>query len=161
MPYITIGPNNAYQVFVDEIDVDLVKSHAWYFTGRYVKRQQVYPKRLWDEKGKTRETFYLHREIVKPEEGLVVDHIDNNGLNNSRNNLRACTHADNLKNRDAVGVTWDNQKGKWKAGCQANNVRHFIGYFEDFNEGVKAYRDYTKKLYGEFAYDYERLKPNV
>lgn len=40
----------------------------------------------------------MHRDIMNPPAGLVIDHMDHNGLNNQRGNLRIVTHSENLRN---------------------------------------------------------------
>jgi len=40
----------------------------------------------------------IHRDVMKPEKGFVIDHIDGNTLNNQKDNLRICTHAQNIRN---------------------------------------------------------------
>ena len=44
-------------------------------------------------------TTLIHRFIMEPPDGLEVDHIDGNGLNNQKSNLRVVTHEENAKNR--------------------------------------------------------------
>src|SRR4051794_32206794 len=81
------------QTTVDEQDLELVRKYKWYAlkvaSGSYYATTQIQT-----EDGHKR--LYLHRLLMNPPAGLVVDHIDGNPLNNSRSNLRVCTQAQNL-----------------------------------------------------------------
>jgi hypothetical protein len=89
---------------------------------------------------------------------IVVDHIDGNGLNNQRSNLRRATqtqnHGNSRKRSDALhssfrGVT---KNGKyWRAIIRANNVRRNIGYFPTAEAAARAYDQAAIELFGEFA----------
>ncbi len=101
----------------------------------------------------------MHRFIMKPAEGLVVDHIDGNGLNNTRANLRICTYQQNICNRKGwgkdskyKGVCWDIYNKKWRAQINFNRECRYLGVFEDEIEAAKEYDKHAKKLFGEFAY---------
>lgn len=74
-------------------------------------------------------TKYLHREIMKPKAGLVVDHKNHDVLDNRRSNLRICTQAENTRNRKSKGYSWDSIHGYWlvvfyKQGKRATRVCH-------------------------------------
>lgn len=101
----------------------------------------------------------MHREIMRPGPGLVVDHIDRNGLHNRESNLRVCTPAENQRNRPAVGgssqykgVSYDKEHKKWEAGIHINGRRIHIGLFESEIEAARAYDRVARELFGEFAY---------
>jgi hypothetical protein len=102
----------------------------------------------------------MHREIMNTPDDLVVDHIDRNGLNNCKANLRLCTPTQNRRNAASVfgsisrykGVTWKKSRKKWFAEIQFNKKRYSLGYFEDEIAAAKAYDKKAKELFGEFAY---------
>ncbi len=107
-------------------------------------------------KGKT---VKMHREIMGGPGHLVVDHIDRNGLNNRKSNLRICTNAQNIRNAGPRGKGLSKYKGvsrhtrgkKWTAVIQLNNKTHYLGYFSDEIEAARAYDKRAKELHGEFA----------
>lgn len=103
----------------------------------------------------------LQRLIMAPPPGMVVDHINGDGLDNRRANLRICTHAENMRN-SAVhfsprktsrfkGVMHHPKTGKWQAAIQQNGVRLFLGTFEQEERAARAYDAAAKVLHGRFA----------
>lgn len=104
-------------------------------------------------------TVKMHRVIVDAPGHLVVDHIDRNGLNNCKSNLRVCTNAQNILNAGARGKGLSKYKGvsrhargkKWVSVIQLNKKTHYLGYFNDEIEAAKAYDKKASQLHGEFA----------
>lgn len=104
----------------------------------------------------------MHREIISPPGHLVVDHINHNGLDNRKANLRPATRAQNNYNRlifkrkdsssNYKGVAWKKDKKKWRAQIHFNGKCIFLGYFEDEKKAAKAYDKAAEKYYGQFAY---------
>jgi hypothetical protein len=113
------------------------------------------PKRKWYAVKDTR-TFYahakingksvpLHRLIMNPSKGMVVDHIDGDGLNNRRNNLRIVSQKENASNRTRVnknnkvgvsGVSYKEQNKKWVAQATNDGKRKHIGYANSTEEAI-------------------------
>lgn len=104
-------------------------------------------------------SVYMHRQITKDPKGLVVDHIDGNGLNNRGSNLRLCTVSENLRNRQPTragskykGVSFRKQRNKWRAEITLNGRHYHIGLFDNETDAAKAYDRKAAELFGEFAY---------
>lgn len=82
--------------------------------------------------------------------GLVVDHIDNDKLNNELSNLQIITHRENSsKDKKGgtskyVGVHWSIRHGKWVSQISINNVTIKLGYFEDEIEASRVYQEKLK-----------------
>ena len=101
----------------------------------------------------------MHRWITNAPPHLVVDHIDHNGLNNTRKNLRLCTFAQNTRNATGnahktskyKGVYWNRRIKKWVAVIQFNLKTHHLGYFTDETTAAHAYDKKAKQLHAQFA----------
>ena len=140
---------------VSEDDYKYLSQYSWYFkpkkgnVGGYAKCDCFNEKRV-----------YMHRVINKTPDGLFTDHINGNGLDNRRCNLRSCTNRQNLwgtgKSADNTsgykGVTWDKEKRKWLAQIRTNYKYKFLGYFDDKKDAAKAYDLAAKEQRGEYAY---------
>lgn len=96
---------------------------------------------------------------------MLVDHINGNGLDNRRSNLRLATAFQNLANM-AIRPHTSQYKGvsyykhrtsykKWVAEIRCNRKRVRLGAFESEIEAARAYNEAAKNLFGEFA----RLNP--
>jgi len=91
-------------------------------------------------------TVKMHRLIMDPPDNLVVDHIDHNGLNNRKSNLRLCTHSQNICNTLPIkgassrykGVSWNKKIKKWQAGIKCDKKPYLLGYFENEIDAARA-----------------------
>lgn len=90
-------------------------------------------------------------------DGLVVDHKDNDRLNNRLDNLRAATHAENLLNKfvqsnNRLGVRGVVQIGnRFKATIQKDRIHECIGSFANLDDAVAARNEAVARLHGKFA----------
>jgi hypothetical protein len=105
-----------------------------------------------------RKTLRMHQLIMEAKGGQFVDHINGNGLDNRRENLRFCTNAQNQMNQRTTknisgykGVFWYPRYNKWISKICYNKKEYFLGYFTDKIEAAKAYDAKAEELFGEFA----------
>ena len=142
---------------VDDSDFEAMSALKWYATEIY---NTFYAVRVVTEENGKRKMVYMHRLIIGAAcDGLQVDHVDMNGLNNQRNNLRACTRSENQRNRAIdrnntsgfKGVSWDKKRGKWRAYIRLNGKEMFLGRFAEAAAAYAARCDAAVKLHGEFA----------
>ena len=96
--------------------------------------------------------IFMHRLILFGENDnkkLLVDHKNHNVLDNQRNNLRKCTYAQNLWNRNKFknnksghkGIYWHKANKKWAAQIQVNGNKIHLGSFLDINDAITARKD--------------------
>jgi hypothetical protein len=101
----------------------------------------------------------LHRLIMNAPDGLVVDHINGDSLDNRRANLRLVTHLQNHWNRRKKknttslfnGVCFHKEKRKWTAYIDVAGKRIYLGSFDFEVDAAKTYDEAAKKYRGEFA----------
>lgn len=107
----------------------------------------------------SRKTERMHRLIAGADPGVQVDHIDGNGLNNQRCNLRICLGAENARNRKLSknsasglkGVGWHKRSKKWQARIAVGGRRVCLGLFASLSEAAEAYDRAAVEMHGEFA----------
>ena len=101
----------------------------------------------------------MHRILMNPPEKMTVDHINGNGLDNRKENLRICTVSENKCNSGKTranssgykGVTWHNPTKKWVVRLMVRGEFIRMGSFIDKKEAALAYNKAAKKYHGEFA----------
>lgn len=134
---------------VDDADYDLVKHIHW----RETRSKYTSYARGWNPE--TKRDVLLHRYLLRPPEHLHVDHIDGNGLNNLRRNIRVVTLAQN-RSRCRVtsqtgykGVT--KNRGRFLAQITIKGRVYNLGRYDDPIEAAIAYDVAAAQAFGEFA----------
>lgn len=135
---------------LDDEDFRLFSKNKWC---AMKSKKSYYAIRKFGEK-----TLYLHREILKCKTGEIVDHINGNGLDNRKNNLRICSNAENSRNRKILkhsskykGVYWNKSKNKWHAQICFNYKNINLGYFKNEMAAAFRYDLKAKALFGQYA----------
>jgi hypothetical protein len=105
--------------------------------------------------------IYMHRLILNlTDQKVQADHLDGDGLNNQRSNLRVATNAQNAKNRGLyksntsgyTGVTFHKASGLWHAVITSDGHHISLWYFHDPKEASEVYKEAALKYHGSFAY---------
>lgn len=142
------------EILVDPVDSWLLAAFHWH---RHTVGRMHYARGKISRHRKV----YLHRIIVRADEHLVVDHINGNGFDNRRSNLRVCTRAQN--NRHQLRVRGDNHSGftgvyrsstasvRWYAQIKVNGRAISLGSFGSFQEAMAARMAAEQRYFGEFA----------
>jgi hypothetical protein len=139
---------DSFYAYVDAADYEWLSQWTWYMcAGGYAGRT---------EKGTL---ILLHRAIMKPPKGMVVDHIDGNRANNCRFNLRVCTRRENERNKRKrrgtsspyKGVYRERKTGKYYATCIYQGEHLHRGRFDDEIEAARAYDRAAAALLDAYA----------
>lgn len=144
---------------VDDEDYEfLVNFNSWCATTH--KRRKTFYAVSSKMVGDKCKNFFMHRLLLNiSSNDLFVDHIDGNGLNNQRSNLRICTRNENQQNRPKnknnksgyKGVYWNTERGKWQADIMVDKKKVYLGRFDNVELAAKAYKDAALKYHAEYA----------
>lgn len=142
---------------VSDDDYEELSKYKWYYK---TWKGREYAERVINLGGKFKNTP-MHRIIVGAKPGEEVDHRDGNGLNNCRENLRVCTHLENIRNQKKrinntsgyKGVIFEKQQTHkpWRARIKIRGKDIHLGLFARKEDAAKAYDKAALKFFGEFA----------
>lgn len=129
--------------FIDDEDFSYVNKHTWYLHSKGYAITAKHKK--------------MHRLLFNKTK--QIDHINGNGLDNRRSNLREATNSQNQCNRGRPktnksgykGVSWSKDKNKWQATIYKNGKQFNLGRSKNIKNVVLAYRLAARELHGEFA----------
>lgn len=149
--------SRGYEAIIDAEDAPLVDSHNWFAVTQH---NCIYAKREKYLKGGGRKYIAMHRVIAGAADEKVVDHINHNGLDNRKVNLRVCEHCQNIQNQRLrfdnssgfKGVSWNSRRGKWRAQITLSGKRKELGLFDSPERAYEVYCEASEKHYGEFGY---------
>lgn len=144
---------------IDDECLPLVSQQKWYvLQSRHCCYAVTDPTQVNKVRGKT---LLMHRVIlgIAPEDTRHVDHINGNGLDNRKENLRLANHSQNGGNSrkrehgtsQYKGVYWSKPRQKWQAQIHINQRNTGLGRFDDEVEAAKAYDNAAIEHFGEFA----------
>lgn len=141
---------NGAEMMFDFDDLEIVSAHNWHIDGC------GYP-RTYNKGSQVR----LHRLLFADiPEGLVVDHINRNKLDNRRKNLRIVTQKANSQNgpvrsnntSGVSGVFFDKRAKRWRAQIYKDGKSTHVGIFDCFDDAVEARKVAEKMFYGGVSY---------
>jgi len=121
---------------VDPEDYERINKYKW---NAYRGYSSYYSKRkIYNRKNGTERTVYMHRWLIDAPKGMMVDHINHNGLDNRKENLRLATRAENsrysqkTKNKfssDYKGVHYIKKVKRWRTMITFEDKTIYIGQF--------------------------------
>jgi len=135
---------------INDEDYELISQYKWCARKN---RNHWYAQTHIYRLGK-RTTISMHTLLVEKKSGYMIDHINRNGLDNRRENLRLATNRQNQGNREKLrgtsqykGVRRCTDCNRWRASIKSIH----LGLFSSEEEAAKAYDKAAKEYYGEFA----------
>lgn len=141
---------------IDAGDYDAIRSHRWH-------AHNVHG--IWYASTNIRtsggqKNITLHRFIMNFPDGLQIDHINGDGLLNTRSNIRTCTYSGNNHNckkpkhglsSKFKGVSRSKMSNKWRAYIRVNKKLIHLGYHDKEIDAAKSYNDAAIKYFKEFS----------
>jgi len=132
---------------VDEEDYILLNKYKWHVKrshNTYYAMRKPYKSHI----------ILMHRVILGVPDNLEADHIDGNGLDNRKKNLRIVTHRENSQNRHQLkkktsrftGVDWYKSRGKWRAQIRMGGNSKHLGLFSCEEDARLVYASMAAKL---------------
>ena len=152
----TIFTKKGFEILVDEADLPILRNYTWYAWASGNTRYAM-------TRGEDEMPFGMHTLLVygvTRAHGKIVDHIDGNGLNNRRSNIRSASPRQNQANRKLSknntsgyrGVNFNKRYGNWKARIYTGGgAQKQLGTFATPEEAAVAYDMAAVQQYGEFA----------
>ncbi len=142
---------------VDPADYERLSRCKWRLC-KTKGKNVLYAERSIRRSDGTYSRILMHRQLIRPPGGYVIDHVNGCGLDNRRANLRLATVAQNAWNANKrggrsgyKGVWLAKDKGLWRASIVCCGKRRHLGYFRDKRDAAKAYDRAARQYHGEFA----------
>jgi hypothetical protein len=135
---------------VDDEDFEYLNQWKWYANkigNTFYALRSIH---FYKDGKRTGKAILMHREILNPENGLDIDHINRNGLDNRRCNIRIVTRRQNLQNRknqaELIGSYIDHAHHNYRSSIFINGKAKFLGVYRNQQDAHKAYMKAVNNL---------------
>ena len=140
--------NTNKEFYIDIEDYENVKKYCW--------REDAYG---YVVTSRNRKNIKLHKLLTQTSEEQIIDHINNNPLDNRKSNLRICNMQQNVFNSRTSknntsgfkGVYWDKSRNKWEVKIGINYKNVHLGRFDNKEDAIKTRLEAEKRLFGEYS----------
>lgn len=142
---------------VDDEDFEFLNQFKWFAKKSYNSVDTYYAYRNEPGSGKERRKLIMHRVIMNASSTVFIDHINHNGLDNRKRNLRECNYSQNAANQRLRKTKINQFKGVCKKGnvwvsrVGFNGKQIYLGTYKNLFAAASAYNEKAKELFGEFA----------
>lgn len=146
---------SGYTVLVDDEDLERVRALSWHVGNKGAHGDPYFEHCTWKQP-----IIRLNRFIIgcTYKDGMIVDHINGNTLDNRKQNLRVCTNAENCRNGRTrknntgyKGVVYEKRVNLYRARITKDYKTYSIGYFHTAEEAYEARCKALEEFHGEFA----------
>lgn len=146
---IQIPLTQGFTTQISPEDYDLVAQYPWCISK---SRGKFYARRGQHVNGRII-TILMHRVIMNAPDDMEVDHINGDGLDNRRENLRLCVHRQNAGNVQITKVNKSGFKGVYRnsSGWAAGIASRYLGTFTTAEEAARCYDSQARLRFGSFA----------
>jgi hypothetical protein len=156
----------SHEILLDDEDFEKFGAYNW-TVEKPTNGSAFYAKRKYTFALNKRKSIALHRAILGiTDVSVFIDHVDGNGLNNQKANLRIATHRDNKRNAGKQKNNTTGYKGVYRIKNALNDTYRVAMYIRDGSkrrhicskiyktpeEAARKYNELAKQYHGEFAY---------
>ena len=135
---------------IDDEDFERVNQVKWRYCKGAAQSQTARPER---------KVLLMHRFVMHAPDGIEVDHVNGNALDNRKSNLRIATHRQNMANQKTrtnnrsgyKGVSFHRKNKKWVSQISTGSEHFYLGVFDTPLEAAIAYDKRASELFGKFA----------
>ena len=151
--------NTNQKFYFDVEDYEKIKDYCWYESKNGYIESRTKDKNQY-------KSISLHRLVLDVNNKTKVDHIKHQIKDCRKTNLRVVNDSQSAMNKGMYknntsghkGVYFNKQTSKWTASISKNNVKIYLGCFEDINDAIRVRKQAEEKYFGEYSYDNSMAK---
>lgn len=140
--------------------VALVDNEDYEWLSQWKWQAKRSPPNHWSAYGRVNGVpTFMHRLLIHVPDGMMVDHINRNSLDNRKENLRVANAQENARNRSRqsnnssgfTGVYYNKKLNKWQVQIKVNGRHIHLGVYSELSDAVFVRKSKEKELFGEFG----------
>ena len=153
---IRVKLTRGYIATLDDEDEHLIEGYSWH--ALVINDSNLVYAVAKNTKTNGPRSILMHRLIMDAPKRMTVDHIDRNGLNNTRKNLRFATRWEQQANRkknnnntSGFKGVWKTKRGPYRAEMRLDNAKFSLGTYDKARDAALVYNVISYLFKGDYA----------